>query len=417
MRDDTGSLTAVWFNQRFLQDVFEPGQRVALFGKVDRKGAAGLQILSPHYEVLDTDDDGEGHQGLHTGRLVPVHERAGSVTPRVQRRLIWEALEALPPTLDDLLPERVRAAHHWPSLAEALRDVHFPLSSADVAALNACRAPAQTRLVFEEFFAFQLGLALQRQQLSRLRKPQPVRVDDRIRASARAVLPFALTPGQRQAIAGIVADMQRDAPMNRLLQGDVGSGKTVVALLAALVAMENGLQVAFMAPTEILAEQHAQTLERLLATTRFHVALLTGNTSAAERRILRKGIEHGIVPLVVGTHAFAQETVRFQKLGLVVIDEQHRFGVVQRFNLRREGRRPDVLVMTATPIPRTLALTTYGDLDVSAIRGLPPGRTPVRTELRPESKRQDVYAFVAEELRAGRQAYVVYPLVEESDQS
>lgn len=411
--DDAASMTAVWFNQRFLKDVFAAGQRVALFGKVER-GSAGLQLQSPHYEVLDDDDESEAPATLHTGRFVPIYERVGMVSPRVQRQLVWEALASFPPSVCDLLPERIREAHQWPPLAEALRGVHFPEATADMAALNACRAPAQVRLVFEEFFAFQLGLALQRQELRRLKKPHPIHVDDRIRASARAVLPFALTQGQRGAIAEIVGDMQRDVPMNRLLQGDVGSGKTIVAVLAALVAMENGLQVAFMAPTEILAEQHAQTLTRLLAPTRFRVAVLTGQTGAADRRILRKGIEHGLVPLVVGTHALAQETVRFQKLGLVVIDEQHRFGVVQRFNLREKGTVPDVLVMTATPIPRTLALTTYGDLDVSVIRGLPPGRTPVRTELRTESKREEVYAFIIDQLQAGRQAYVVYPLVEES---
>ncbi|MGE3842256.1 MAG: ATP-dependent DNA helicase RecG [Vicinamibacterales bacterium] len=412
LRDASATVSAVWFNQRFLKDVFTSGQRVALYGKVER-GPAGLQFQSPHYEILD-DEEGEAPSTLHTGRFVPIYERVGTVSPRVQRQLVWDALALMPPDVQDLLPEAIRLDRRWPPLAEALKGVHFPEPDADVAVLNACRAPAQVRLVFEEFFAFQVGLAYQRQQLRRMRKPQPVRVDEGIRASARAVLPFALTPGQREAVAEIVADMQRDVPMNRLLQGDVGAGKTLVALLAALVAMENGLQVAFMAPTEILAEQHLQTLTRLLASTRFRPVLLTGRTSAADRRILRKGIEHGLVPLVVGTHALAQETVRFQKLGLVIIDEQHRFGVVQRFNLREKGAVPDVLVMTATPIPRTLALTTYGDLDVSVIRGLPPGRTPVRTELRAESKREEVYAFVLDQLQTGRQAYIVYPLVEES---
>jgi ATP-dependent DNA helicase RecG len=428
VRDDTGVLSAVWFNQRFLRDVFHPGQRVALFGRVEGS-ARGLQLVSPDYEILDDEDSAAapdegaiadadlaspGPQ-LHTGRIVPVYERIGTVTPRVQRTLVAEALAGLSPTLQDWLPAALRIARGWPRLREALHAAHFPGEDADVALLNACRSPAQIRLVFEEFFTFQLGLALERRDLQRDRKAFVVRVDERIRAAARAVLPFKLTPGQRRATAEIVDDMQRDSPMNRLLQGDVGAGKTIVALLAALVAMENGLQVAFMAPTEILAEQHFDTLKRLLAPSRFHVALLTGSTTAADRRMLRRGIEHGIVPLVVGTHALVEEAVRFKSLGLVVIDEQHRFGVVQRAELRRKGLTPDVLVMTATPIPRTLALTTYGNLDVSTIRDLPPGRAPVKTTVRPESKRREVYAFVEEQLNAGRQAYVVFPLVEESD--
>jgi ATP-dependent DNA helicase RecG len=246
------------------------------------------------------------------------------------------------------------------------------------------------------------------------RKPSAVRVDDRIRESARRVLPFRLTAGQREALKEIVADLQQPHPTNRLLQGDVGSGKTIVALLAALVVMENGLQVAFMAPTEILAEQHFLNISRLLQPSRFRVALVTGSTAAAARREIAGEVEAGTVHLIVGTHALVQGDIQFGRLGLVIIDEQHRFGVVQRSLLREKGLHPDVLVMTATPIPRTLALTVYGDLDVSVIRDLPPGRTPVRTLVKPESRRDEVYEFLREQLEAGRQAYVVYPLVEES---
>ncbi len=416
IRDDSGAVTAVWFNQRYLRDVFQAGRRVALFGKVEQRGREGLQLVSPHYEWIDEGDTEETTPtGLHTGRIVPIYERVGSLTPRVQRSLVARACEALPDDLSERLPAEVLAARGWPGLREALVRAHFPGEREDLAQLNACRAPAQQRLVFEEFFWFQLGLLLRRRERAAERKPFTVRVNDRIRAAARAILPFALTPGQRDAVRRIVADMQSDAPMNRLLQGDVGAGKTIVALLAALVAMENGLQVAFMAPTELLAEQHLATLRRLLSPSRFQVTLLTGRTTPAERRVLRRAVEHGLVSLVVGTHALIQEAVRFRALGLVVIDEQHRFGVVQRAELRNKGLAPDVLVMTATPIPRTLALTTYGDLDVSVIRDLPPGRTPIRTTARPESKREEVYAFLRDQLAQGRQAYVVYPLVEESD--
>ena len=281
--------------------------------------------------------------------------------------------------------------------------------------LNEYRTAAQRRLIFEEFFVFQLGLALRRRETDTLRKPCTIAVDDRIRRAALDVLPFRLTGHQRQALKEIVDDLQRPQPMNRLLQGDVGSGKTIVALLAALVAMENGLQAAFMAPTELLAEQHFLNIARLLEPSRFAPVLLTGTMGTKERRAAWERLADGTAQLAVGTHALVQETVRFKQLGFVIIDEQHRFGVIQRATLRSKGIQPDVLVMTATPIPRTLALTAYGDLDVSVIRELPPGRNPVATRLVTEARRADVYRFMHRELRAGRQAYVVYPLVEESE--
>jgi ATP-dependent DNA helicase RecG len=240
-------------------------------------------------------------------------------------------------------------------------------------------------------------------------------VDDRSRASAAKVLPFKLTPGQRQAVKEIVDDMLRREPMHRLLQGDVGAGKTIVALLAAIVAMENGLQVAFMAPTEILAAQHYGNIAKLLASSRFRVDLLTGSTPGLHKHTLLANIERGTTNLVVGTHALVQDQVAFNKLGLVVIDEQHRFGVAQRVSLRAKGLRPDVLLMTATPIPRTLALTDYSELDVSKIPDLPPGRKPVTTLVKPESRRDEIYDLIRGELEAGRQAYIIYPLVEESE--
>jgi ATP-dependent DNA helicase RecG len=284
-----------------------------------------------------------------------------------------------------------------------------------VEALNAFRTPPQRRLIFEEFFLFQIGHAWRRHAAGTELKAFVPKVDDRIRAAAATILPFKLTPGQRQAIKEIVDDMQRPEPMHRLLQGDVGAGKTIVALLAALVAMENGLQVAFMAPTEILAGQHFSTIARLLAQSRFRVDLLTGSTPGLHKHTLHSHIERGTTNLIVGTHALVQESITFHKLGLVVIDEQHRFGVVQRGALRAKGLRPDVLLMTATPIPRTLALTDYSELDVSKITDLPPGRTPVKTWVKPESRRDEIYDVVRDELDRGRQAYVIYPLVEGSE--
>jgi ATP-dependent DNA helicase RecG len=409
--DGTGSLRAVWLNQPFLKDVFVRGQHVVLYGAIEMRGSVSMQLTNPQYEILD-DEDGET---IHTGRIVPVYERTGTITPKMQRRLVYDGLQRLPPDLPDHLPEQIRVRLGMPSRYAALQATHFPPDDAPLDELNRFATAAQRRLIFEEAFIFQMGVLARRQTAAAEQKPAAIRVDDRIRESARAVLPFRLTNGQKQALKEIVADLQRPHPMNRLLQGDVGAGKTIVALLAALVAMENGLQVAFMAPTEILAEQHFINISRLLQASRFRVALLTGSIGSAARREQLAQVESGAIQLVVGTHALVQGDVLFKQLGLVVIDEQHRFGVLQRATLRAKGLHPDVLVMTATPIPRTLALTVYGDLDVSMIRELPAGRLAVKTLAKPESRRAEVYEFVRGQVDAGRQAYVIYPLVEESE--
>jgi ATP-dependent DNA helicase RecG len=413
IRDASGAIRAVWLNQPFMRDVLQRRQRVVLFGPVERRAGGGLQVTNPQYEILDADE--ETDETIHTGRIVPVYERAGSVTPKMQRRIVHDVLQCLPTSLDDPLPEVVRIRHGFPDRRHALYHAHFPEAGTSEKTLNEFRTPAQVRLIFEEFFLFQIGLLLRRRAADAERKPAVIRVDDRIRASARRVLPFRLTPGQKQALKEIVEDLQRPQSMNRLLQGDVGAGKTIVALLAALVTMENGLQVAFMAPTEILAEQHFFNLHRLLQHSRFRSELLSGSLGAAARRSVLEGLATGEIDLVVGTHALVQEDVAFKALGLAIVDEQHRFGVVQRATLKAKGLMPDVLVMTATPIPRTLALTTYGDLDVSVIRDLPPGRRPVKTIVKPESEREQVYALMRQQLDEGRQVYVVYPLIEESD--
>jgi ATP-dependent DNA helicase RecG len=409
--DGTASIRISWLNQAFLREVFAPGQQVVLFGAVEMRGSGGLQLTNPQYEILDDEDS----ETIHTGRIVPVYEKAGSVTPKMQRRLVHDALQRLPPDLPDMLPEAVRVRLNLPSRYAALLATHFPPADVPIDDLNRFVTPAQHRLIFEEAFLFQAGVAARRRTLAAEHKAIVPQVDDRIRESARKVLPFRLTAGQKSALKEIVDDLQRPQPMNRLLQGDVGAGKTIVELLAALVAMENGLQVAFMAPTEILAEQHFLNISRLLQASRFRIALLTGSATGAARRTTLAEVQAGTIHLVVGTHALVEGDVLFGQLGLVVIDEQHRFGVLQRASLRTKGSRPDVLVMTATPIPRTLALTLYGDLDVSVIRDTPPGRVPTKTSAKPESRREDVYTFVREQLDAGRQAYVIYPLVEESE--
>jgi len=410
IQDDSGTLRAVWLNQPFLRDILMRGQHVVLYGTVEMRGSASLQLTNPQYEILE-DDDAET---VHTGRIVPVYEKAGAVTPKMQRRLVYDALQRLPADIPDQLPDDVRLRLGLPARYAALVATHFPPEDVSIDLLNRFATPAQRRLIFEEAFLFQLGVIARRRFAATEQKPVAIHVDDRVRESARRVLPFRLTSGQKQALKEIVEDLQRPHPMNRLLQGDVGAGKTIVALLAALVAMENGVQVAFMAPTEILAEQHFLNISRLLQASRFRVALLTGSIASAARREQLAEVESGAVHLVVGTHALVQGDVRFKQLGLVVIDEQHRFGVLQRATLRLKGLHPDVLVMTATPIPRTLALTLYGDLDVSVIRDTPPGRLPIKTLAKPESRRDEVYEFVRGQLDAGRQAYVIYPLVEES---
>ena len=424
VRDQTGSLRAIWFNQPFLNDVFHPHQRVILFGKLELT-SHGLQLQNPQYEILRGDDDAaaggpgpvptDSDETLHTGRIVPIYEKTGQLTAKVQRALVHQALAQLPPQLPDPLPPAVRERQQLIDRRTALHDVHFPPEGTPADTLNAFRSPAHRRLIFEEFFLFQLGIVLRKRRSEAERKGRSVVITDAIRESARRVLPFRLTGDQKKVVKEIVDDMQRPQPMNRLLQGDVGSGKTIVALLAALVAMENGFQVAFMAPTEILAEQHYINIRRLLEASRFRIALLTGSTPAKKRRELQAELAGGSLHLVVGTHALVEEPVGFRELGFVIIDEQHRFGVIQRATLRAKGQHPDVLVMTATPIPRTLALTTYGDLDVSVMREMPPGRHPIKTIAKPETRRDEIYAFIRRQVEEGRQAYVIYPLVEESE--
>jgi ATP-dependent DNA helicase RecG len=424
VRDRTGSLRAIWFNQPFLNDVFHPHQRVILFGKLELT-PHGLQVQNPQYELVEGVEEDEAGEAIdqagdrdpstiHTGRIVPVYEKTGHLTAKVQRALVHQALQQLPPELPDPLPVDVRGRQQLIDRRAALDAVHFPPADASIGELNAFRSPAHRRLIFEEFFLFQLGIVQRRRRADAERKKHTIIATDEIRRGIGKVLPFKLTNDQVTVIREIVKDMERPQPMNRLLQGDVGSGKTIVALMAALVAMENGVQVAFMAPTEILAEQHFFNIRRLLEQSRFRLTLLTGGTPARKRREILAELAGGSIHMVIGTHALVQEDVAFRALGLAIIDEQHRFGVLQRATLRAKGLHPDVLVMTATPIPRTLALTTYGDLDVSTMREMPPGRQPIATTVRPESRRDEIYQFVRQQIDAGRQAYIIYPLVEES---
>ncbi len=401
--DGSGFLTAVWFNQPYLERVFKRGVRLVVHGKVGRYSGGPIQMQVKDYELVEEGDD----ETLHTGRLVPVYRLTQGLTQRPLRSLMKRLLDGYAHLVADPLPDALRARHGLSEIAVALRAGHFPQTTAE-------QESAHRRLVFDDCFLLQLGLAIRRHRQGRQRGLS-LNPPGALARGLRRSLPFSLTDAQERVWQEIRTDMASPYPMNRLLQGDVGSGKTVVAALAVLTAVEAGHQAAFMAPTEILAEQHLATLGPLLGPLGVPVALLTNGVKGKARAELIASAAAGALPCVVGTHALVQEGVSWKNLGLAVVDEQHRFGVAQRATLRGKGESPDVLVMTATPIPRTLALTLYGDLDVSVLDQLPPGRKPVVTVARGEGKRRAIYDFLRGEVAAGRQVYVVCPLVEESE--
>ena len=412
-----GVLAGKWFHGAYLADVLAPGQKVALYGKVEFDTYSGhLAMMHPEYEILADDEDGDA--SLHTGRIVPVYEAAGKVTTRALRTLLHRILGSASPQLDDPLPEHIRAQLKLPDRWSAIRELHFPSPDADLRVLNAFRSPAQYRLIFEEFFWLECGLELKRAK-ARLRPGIQFALTERARERIKEMLPFRPTGAQKRVLAEIAHDMSEPHPMYRLLQGDVGSGKTLVAAEAAIIAIENGYQVAVLAPTEILATQHYFYFKKLFQKLGYVTILVTGSSTAREKVQLKKLAAAGLAQVVIGTHALLESDVGFKRLGLAIVDEQHRFGVEQRQALLEKGADkgtpPDVVVMTATPIPRTLALTIYGDLDVSVIDELPPGRKPIVTSHVAEDKVEQVYSFLKKQIALGRQAYVVYPVIEESE--
>jgi len=415
--DGTGSLQAKFFNQVYLNKVLRKGQQVILFGtpKADSY-SVGLNLLNPDFEILDA----AGDHSIHTGRIVPVYRRIGQLTTKTLRQIIFSLVQEIP-EVEDPLPDSLLQKYGFPDRRTSLRLLHFPECPQDrsladyLADLAELRTPFQQRLVFEEFFYFQLGLQVLRRQRELAPKNRRIRIDASVRDAVKKVLPFHPTAAQKRVLKEIVGDLSSPKIMNRLLQGDVGSGKTIVALQAMVVAIENGAQAALMAPTEILAEQHFRNITAYLSGSSYRVALLTSSVKGKRRKETLESIRGGETNLVVGTHALIQGGVEFKDLALVVVDEQHRFGVMQRSNLIEKGDRPDVLVMTATPIPRSLALTLYGDLDLSVIDQLPPGRQPVQTLVKRNNERDEVYELIRRELQQGRQAYVVYPLIEQSE--
>ncbi len=385
-----------------------------------------LEILQPP-EDTDTADESVPEQSeenlpdpslaaIHVGRRVPVYRKLGEFNSKRLREIVHAVLARLSDkAIEETLPADLRHRSQLISRDQALREIHFPPPEVSMADYEVSRSQAHVRMIFEDFFWVAFAIGFKRGQRVKEVKDRPVRIDKAVKDRIASVMPFKLTGAQRRVTAQIFNDMKSTAPMNRLLQGDVGSGKTIVAVVAMIAAMENNLQTALMAPTEILAEQHARSIKRLLAKTPYRIELLTGSLRAAEKRRLQVALREGEIHACVGTQALIQEAVGFAKLGLVVIDEQHRFGVMQRAVLRDRGLNPDVLVMTATPIPRSLAMTVYGDLDVSIIDELPPGRTPIETMVFGEDQRLEVKRLISREVKAGRQVYIVYPLVEESE--
>jgi ATP-dependent DNA helicase RecG len=441
-------LKCIWFNATYLQDRFQPGQLLALYGKVEEGRDGGLQIVQPQFEVLggiyeeggagvaEKEAEKKAAASLEIGRIVPIYESTGQgkLTPRWFRRIIRGALENLSPDLPDPIPAAVRAHLSLVSPREALWKVHWPDAGESFSDLQASRTAAHTRLIFDELFFIELGLELKRRE-QKAQTGIAFRLNDGVREAIKKILPFHPTAAQKRVLKEIAADMQTPSPMRRLLQGDVGSGKTIVAFQAAIIAIENGYQVALMAPTEILAQQHYFSARQILERAGYRIVLLTGSLEQDRKRDIRRHIAQGNAQLIIGTHALIQDRVEFENLGLVVVDEQHRFGVMQRLKLMKKGDEarvgagenarqstnskdlePDVLVMTATPIPRTLALTLYGDLDVSVLDELPPGRTPVVTRSLPDERAPEVWDFVRKQIAAGHQAYVVYPVIEENEE-
>jgi ATP-dependent DNA helicase RecG len=443
-------LRCLFFNATYLQDKFTPGQMIALYGKIEEdERSRELQIIQPQFEILgDPTDSGEkgaenkAAESLEIGRIVPIYEAIGRLTPRWFRKAIRTALDNLTPDLPEPIPAAVRSHLGLISPRAALWNVHWPEPGESFEALQSSRTPAHIRMIFDELFFVELGMELKRRQ-QKAQTGIAFRLDDRARAAIKKILPFHPTAAQKRVLKEIAEDMEKPYPMRRLLQGDVGSGKTIVAFEAAIIAIENGCQVALMAPTEILAQQHYFSARRILENAGYRIVLLTGSLEADRKREVRRHIAQGNAQLVIGTHALLEEKVEFANLGLVIVDEQHRFGVLQRLKLMRksgEGEEssraalgpagseirprtnstpaePDVLVMTATPIPRTLALTLYGDLDLSVLDEMPPGRTPIATRCIADDQSPKVWEFVRKQVAAGHQVYVVYPVIAENEES
>jgi ATP-dependent DNA helicase RecG len=400
--DSTGVVHAVWFNQPYMKDKFKIGQELILYGKVERYHY--LQINNPDYEILT----GTKEDFTHIGRITPVYPLTENLNQRWFRNIMKFTVDNYADDIAEILPFEMRKRNDLIALKEAVRNIHFPVS-------DLVFKKARERIIFDELLILLTGIALKRASIKIDLTGYSHKLEGDLINKFKSRLPFQLTKSQLKVIKEIEEDMQSQKPMNRLLQGDVGSGKTIVALHGIVLTVQNGYQAALMAPTEILAEQHYRNISGLVKDLGINVVLLSGDMKEEERRRRYQMIEIGESDIVIGTHALIQEGVNFKKLGLVVIDEQHKFGVMQRALLKSKSANPDMLVMTATPIPRTLALTVYGDMDVSIIDELPPGRGGVKTFFFEGKNREKAYKIAEEEIALGRQVYIVYPIIDESE--
>ncbi len=413
LKDDTGMVRAKWFqfNETYFADKFPIGQQVILSGKPSPRGRAGLEFVHPDIERV------EGEEPEEIGSILPVYHITEGLSLKAMRAIQRNVVEKYVGCVEEILPEEILHRQGFPGRAEAFRLAHTPPRDTSPRDLDRFKTPAQRRLIFEEFFVLQLGLAYRRMHSREDTKGQAFKTRGPLIRDFVKLLPFELTGAQKRVLGEIMDDLEKPRPMNRLLQGDVGSGKTIVALTALLTTVENGAQAALMVPTEILAEQHFLNIQTYCRKLGLHLELMTSALTTSKKKALLESIEAGRTSIVVGTQALIQKTVRFHRLGLVVIDEQHRFGVLEREALNKKGWHPHVLIMTATPIPRSLALTLYGEMDVSLLDELPPGRQPITTRIFYENRHQAAYELMGRELDAGRQAYVVCPLIEESETS
>ena len=424
VRDGRGGIRVKFFNQPYAGRQYPVGARLVLYGQVkqDTYSKGSLALINPECEVLDGKKDG---QSVHSGRIVPIYRKLGDLQGRMLRKIMYAAVSRVPPELPDAIPAYLRKQLRLPSKSGALEHLHFPrlrggspdARDKELRLLNAGLSPEHKRFIFEELFELQVAIGMARSHRARFGKDRSFLLDENVRGAIKKILPFHPTGAQKRALQEIARDMKSSHCMNRLLQGDVGSGKTIVAAQAAVIAVENGCQAAVMAPTEILAEQHYIYMRRLFAPLGYGIDLLKGSLPAKEKNDVKARIKSGETRIAIGTHALIQDEVEFKELALVIIDEQHRFGVAQRNRLRSKGGRPDLLVMTATPIPRSLALTLYGDLDVSVMDEMPPGRRPVKTVWFEETDRSNIFGEIRRTTEAGFQVYIVYPLVEESEKS
>jgi len=424
VRDSGGGIRVKFFNQPYAGRLYPVGIRLILYGQVkkDAYSQNALVLINPECEILDGTKD---PSSVHSGRIVPIYRKLAGLQGRMLRKIMYSAASRVPQEIPDAVPAYLCRQLRLPAKSPALKQLHFPklrggsrqARERELQLLNAGLSPEHKRFIFEELFGFQVGIRMARQHRTRYRKERKLLLNEKVRTAIKKILPFHPTDAQKRVLKEIAEDMRSPNPMSRLLQGDVGSGKTIVAAQAAVIAVENGSQAAVMAPTEILAEQHYFYMQRLFKPLGYGIDLLKGSLTAKEKKRIQQRIRSGETCIAIGTHALIQQDVAFKNLSLAIIDEQHRFGVVQRNTLRSKGNHPDVLVMTATPIPRSLALTLYGDLDVSVIDEMPPGRKPVKTLWYEESGRSGIFDAIRSTAEAGFQSYIVYPLVEESEKT